>query len=132
MNLDRAPHQAVMGMETLFEDFEQWGSAPDWGICARFGYQNIEVRGTGGGFFRKLYAQFLRQAEQLDGDLRAAHLAETMEEIASEWTALGSILQRVAKEKDPALFKDASHATRRLAMREENFWGRVLNFRFMI
>ncbi len=127
MNLDRAPHQAIMGMETLAEDFENWGDAPDWASCAKFGYQNIEVRGTGGGFFRRMYAQFLRELELIDERLRAASLAETMEGIADEWSEFARLLKRIAEEKDRAAFADASRAIRRLAMREENFWGKVLD-----
>lgn len=130
MNLDHAPYLGIMGMESLAEDFENWGAAPDWELCARFAYQNIEVRGTGGGFFRKMYVQFLREAEAVDMRLQEAKLADAMEEIADEWTALGVILQQIATGQDRMLFKDASRAIRRLAMREENFWGRVLNLRF--
>jgi hypothetical protein len=127
MNLDRAPHQAIMGMELLAEDFENWGDAPDWRWCAKFGYQIIEVRGTGGGFFRKMYADFLREAEALDERLRAAKLAETMDGIANEWSEFARLLQRIATEQDRAAFADASRAIRRLAMREETFWGKVLD-----
>ena len=127
MDLDRAPHQGVMGMETLAEDFGNWADAPDAALCAKFGYQNIEVRGTGGGFFRRMYAQFIREAETMDGRLGAVKLAETMEQIAEEWSAFGRLLQRIAAEQDRAAFGDASRAIRRLAMREENFWGRVLD-----
>ncbi len=127
MDLDRAPHQAIMGMELLAEDFENWADAPDAVLCAKFGYQNVEVRGTGGGFFRKMYAQFLREAETMDERLREANLAETMEQIAEEWSAFGRLLQHIAAEQDRAAFGDASRAIRRLAMREENFWGKVLD-----
>ena len=116
-----------MGMELLAEDFENWGDAPDWKRCAKFGYQIIEVRGTGGGCFRKMYADFLRGAEALDERLRAAKLAETMDSIAQEWTEFARLLQRIAEEQDRAAFAEASRAIRRLAMREENFWGRVLD-----
>ena len=127
MDLDRAPHQAIMGMELLAEDFENWADAPDWALCSKFGYQNVEVRGTGGGFFRKMYAQFLREVEAMDERLCAAQLAETMEQIADEWSAFGRLLRRIAMEQDRAMFADASRAIRRLAMREENFWGKVLD-----
>ncbi len=127
MNLDRAPHQAIMGMELLAEDFENWADAPDWAACAKFGYQNIEVRGTGGGFFRRMYAQFLREAEAMDERLRTARLADAMEEIANEWSEFAQLLKRIAAEKDRAAFGDASRAIRRLALREENFWGKVLD-----
>lgn len=133
LNLDRAPYLGIMGMESLAEEFESWGELPDWDRCARGAYQNIEVRGTGGGFFRKVYAQYLREAEALVEPLREAKLSETLDEIAGEWSVLGGILYKIAAEKDRALLSDASRAVRRLAAREENFWGRViriLGFRF--
>ncbi len=34
----------------------------DWQWCARFNYQVIERRGTGGGNFRRMYARFLEEA----------------------------------------------------------------------
>ncbi|MBI5653136.1 MAG: DUF4872 domain-containing protein [Chloroflexi bacterium] len=120
MVMDRAPHFGVMGMETLAEDFETWGDAPDWVVCTRFGFQNIEVRGTGGGFFRALYAQFLR-------DANFPELGATMDEIANEWSAFARLLKQIADEKNRARLGEASRAIRRLAMREENFWGRVLD-----
>lgn len=127
MNLDRAPYFGIMGMESLAEDFVNWANAPDWDMCARFAYQNIEVRGTGGSAFRRMYAQFLHQAEALDERLRGAGLAATMDEIADDWSGLAAVLKEIATKHDPQLFKDAGRAIRRLAMREENFWGRVLN-----
>ncbi len=127
MNLDRAPYLGIMGMEALAEDFASWADAPDWEICARAGYQLIEVRGTGGSLFRRMYAQFLREAETMDERLRAANLADAMEEIAGEWSALASLLQSIAKRKERERFREAGRAMRHLAMREENFWGRVLN-----
>ncbi len=125
MNFDRAPHRGIMGMETLAEDFENWGAFPDWEFCARFAYQIIEVRGTGGSFFRKLYAQFLREAEAVLHMPAVATLAEAMDEIAVQWSALGAILQRAAAERDRSLFRDASRTVRRLATMEETFWGKA-------
>lgn len=126
MNLDRAPYYGIMGMESLAEDLSRWGDLPDWDACARLAYQNIEVRGTGGGMFRKLYAEYLQQVEPLDKELEEAGLAVLMGEIAEEWSALGGIFQRITVERDRSIFREAGHAARRLAMREEFFWGRVL------
>jgi hypothetical protein len=127
MVMDRAPHQGVMGMETLAEDFETWDKFADWEFCARFGYQNIDMRGTGGGFFRKMHAQFLRESETLGAIDRSVKLADQMEEIANEWSAFGAILKQIADEKNVALFAEASNAIRHLAKREEDFWGQVLD-----
>jgi len=136
MNLDRAPHHGITGMELLAEDFGNWGDAPDWKWCAKFACQLIDGRGSGGGFFRKMYTEFLREitnpaqsmwAEALYERLRAAQLAETMESIANEWSEFARRLQHIATKQDRAAFADASRAIRRLAMREENFWGKVLD-----
>ena len=44
------------------------GTVEDWQWCARFAYQTIERRGTGGGNFRLMYSRFLEEAgyEQSD------------------------------------------------------------------
>ena len=47
----------------LAEEAGSWPeAAEDWQWCARFGYQVIERRGTGGGAFRLMYSRFLEEA----------------------------------------------------------------------
>ena len=127
MVMDRAPHQGVMGMETLAEDFGNWEKFADWEFCVRFGYQNIDVRGTGGGFFRKMYARFLHEAELQSKIVRAGEFAKQMDALADEWSRFGLVLKQIADEKKTALFAEASNSIRHLAKREENFWGQVLD-----
>jgi hypothetical protein len=69
----------------------------DWRWCARFGYQVIERRGTGGGNFRLMYSRFLGEAGNEHAELAA--------EAASGWTALAAALQ-AASEPERA---DARH-----------------------
>ena len=46
-------------------EIESWPEATDdWRWCARFNYQVIERRGTGGANFRRMYARFLEEAYQ--------------------------------------------------------------------
>ena len=47
-------------------------AAEDWQWCARFGYQVIERRGTGGGAFRPMYSRFLAEAGRARGAARRA------------------------------------------------------------
>ncbi len=119
------PFGGIGGMEMLAAEFAGWGDTPDWEFCARFGYQIIERRGTGGSAFRKMYAQFLREAEALDARLGAANLAAAMEEIAVEWSRLAQWLRGISNEKARARFVEAGQAMRRLAVREREFWERV-------
>ena len=56
--------------------------AEDWQWCARFGYQVIERRGTGGGAFRLMYSRFLEEAGRPEAPLAA--------EAAARWTELAA------------------------------------------
>lgn len=122
------PHQGIRGMDRLANDFGTWNVAPDWDWCARFAYQVMERRGTTGGLFRKMYAQYLREAEALLPSLRAVALGDTMEDISAEWTACASLFKRISEEKNRTLFTDAGNAIGRLAMREREFWSTVAKF----
>ena len=55
-------------------------TAEDWQWCARFLYQVIERRGTGGGNFRAMYARFLEEAGYEEAGLA--------QEASDDWTAL--------------------------------------------
>ena len=56
----------------------------DWARIARLSAQVIEVRGNGGGLFRRMYARFLRDARP--------DLLPWCEEAADRWTALAGEL----------------------------------------
>ena len=50
-------------VERLAAEAGSWPEAvEDWQWCARFAYQVIERRGTGGGCFRLMYSRFLEEA----------------------------------------------------------------------
>jgi hypothetical protein len=122
---DADSNAGIAGMKTLADNLVNWGNAPDWQFCARFGYQIIERRGTGGSAFRKMYADYLREAEEIVPDLRAAQLPAAMADIADAWTAFALLLKRTSDEKNRALFAEAGNTLRDLATREENFWRRI-------
>jgi hypothetical protein len=65
----------------------------DWQWCARFCYQVIERRGTGGGNFRLMYSRFLREAGSEHAGLAA--------EAAARWTALGETLLSASESDEP-------------------------------
>jgi hypothetical protein len=56
------------GLDAIHRLAAEAGSWPevaeDWRWCARFGYQVIERRGTGGGCFRLMYSRFLEEASR--------------------------------------------------------------------
>lgn len=115
--------QGVDGIRQFAEDLSMWTELDDASWCARFAYQNIERRGTGGGAFRRLYASFL---DHVGTDLGLENeVSERFHAVADEWTELGGTLKR-ASETDGAeqgqLFEEASEQATALADREERLF----------
>ena len=92
-------------------------AAQDWQWCARFLYQVIERRGTGGGNFRGMYARFLAQAGYESESVIAA-------EAAAGWTKL-AIAARDASapdDPDPKQWEAISSGAARVLEAEERLW----------
>lgn len=99
----------------------EWADLPDASWCARFAYQTIERRGTGGGAFRQLYADFLETADEFVSLPPSA--PERMGGIADAWTALSEALRDASEAEGDAemrrhLERAAAEATG-IAVREE-------------
>jgi hypothetical protein len=92
--------------------------AEDWQWCARFGYQVIERRGTGGGAFRLMYSRFLEEA----GYPAEAALAA---EAAARWTALADAFHSASErgEPDPAFWGEVGSAAGLVAEAERRLWA---------
>lgn len=120
----RNAYSGIAGMKTLADDLLNWAAVPDWQFCARFGYQIIERRGTGGGAFRKMYAEYLCQADVYVPGL--ARGADAMMEIADLWTAFALALKRVSEEQDARGFVEARKVLCKLVHCEETFWRGIL------
>jgi Butirosin biosynthesis protein H, N-terminal/Domain of unknown function (DUF4872) len=99
----------------------EWpGATGDWEWCARFNYQVIERRGTGGGNFRLMYSRFLAEA----GSEHAAAAAEA----AESWTRLAGAL-RAASEAggpEPALWSAVAERAGEVLAAEERLWPALL------
>jgi Butirosin biosynthesis protein H, N-terminal/Domain of unknown function (DUF4872) len=90
--------------------------AEDWQWCARFGYQVIERRGTGGGAFRLMYSRFLEEAGRAEAPLAA--------EAAARWTELAGAFHAASEcdNPDPALWHEIDRAAKRVAEAEQRLW----------
>jgi hypothetical protein len=109
-------------VERLAAEAGSWPEvAEDWQWCARFGYQVIERRGTGGGAFRLMYSRFLEEAGRPEASLAA--------DAAAAWTDLAEAF-RAASERDepePALWRRIDAAANRVAEAEERLWASLAN-----
>ena len=81
-------------VQRLAEEAGPWPEvAEDWQWCARFGYQVIERRGTGGGAFRLMYSRFLEEAGRPEAPLAA--------EAAARWTELATAFHSASEGERP-------------------------------
>ncbi|HEY2334930.1 MAG TPA: BtrH N-terminal domain-containing protein [Solirubrobacterales bacterium] len=104
-------------VDRLAEEAGNWPEATeDWQWCARFGYQVIERRGTGGGAFRLMYSRFLDEAGRQEAPLAA--------EAAARWTDLAGAFHAASEhdDPDPGLWREIDAAAHRVAEAENNLW----------
>ena len=110
------------------EELPSWADATDWSWCVRFAYQVIEKRGTGGGGFRWLYRDFLREAEEIIPALKEFKLSEKMNLIGNKWSEMSMLLKEISEsEKNGNLFIKASEKAKELGDFEEEFYKMVLD-----
>jgi len=95
--------------------------AEDWQWCARFGYQVIERRGTGGGAFRLMYSRFLEEAGRPEAPLAA--------DAATAWTDLAGAFHAASEteEPEPDLWRRIDSAANRVAEAEDRLWSTLAN-----
>jgi Butirosin biosynthesis protein H, N-terminal/Domain of unknown function (DUF4872) len=107
----------VPAIERLAAEAGCWPEvAADWQWCARFAYQVIERRGTGGGAFRLMYSRFLEEAGRPEAALAAS--------VAGRWTELAEAF-KVASESDvpeAALWAQIDVVAKRVAEAETQLW----------
>ncbi len=108
-------------LRRLAADAERWPAlAEDCQWCARFAYQVIERRGTGGGNFRLMYSRFLDEAGYGEGSKLAADSAE-------RWTALATAFREASEQEtaEAAVWSRVGELTGEVLGAEERLWSRL-------
>ncbi|GAA0253112.1 hypothetical protein GCM10009000_082010 [Halobacterium noricense] len=116
----------IAAIRRFATDLPNWTELEDTSWCARFAYQNIERRGTGGGAFRRLYAEFLNEVAE-DVDL-PADVANRLHDIADDWTQLSTTLKDASESdgtEQERLLDDASTQANAIADREEQLFTQL-------
>jgi len=112
-----APFAGIPALERLAAEAGSWPEAvEDWQWCARFAYQVIERRGTGGGCFRLMYSRFLAETGYAEATLAA--------EAAARWSELAGAF-KAASESDeprPELWRAVGDNAQRVLEAEQRLW----------
>lgn len=112
-----APFAGIPALERLAAEAGSWPEAvEDWQWCARFAYQVIERRGTGGGCFRLMYSRFLEEAGRSEAPLAAA--------AAARWTELAEAFKAASEDDDPRpeLWQAVGAGADRVLAAERGLW----------
>ncbi|MGV8079742.1 MAG: BtrH N-terminal domain-containing protein [Syntrophales bacterium] len=128
-NLDGIPEMpepyGVRSLSALIEDLPNWKDAADWQWSARFTYQIIERRGTGGAGFRTLYRQFLEEGEEQYPALRDLRLSRDLAVIEGLYHDMAAVFRRISDGEAPD-FSPARPVLEDLLTRETAFYRRIL------
>ena len=109
--------QGVPALEKLSREIADWPqAAEDWQWCARFLFQVIERRGTGGGNFRLMYSRFLEEVGRNESALAAR--------AAARWTVLAEASREAseAETAEAATWKRLCELTADVAWAERRLW----------
>ena len=110
-------YEGLPGLRRFAEELPRWPEElEDWQWSARFCYQVIERRGTGGGNFRVMYSRFLEEADRPEARIAA--------DAATGWTTLaGSLLEASeADAPDAALWSRIGDEAAAVLEAEERLW----------
>ncbi len=108
-------------VERLAAEAGSWPEvAEDWQWCARFAYQVIERRGTGGGAFRLMYSRFLEEADRPEALLAA--------EAAARWSELAQAFKAASESEEPDgnLWSTVDSGARQVSEAESRLWHSLL------
>jgi hypothetical protein len=108
-------------LERLAAEAGSWPEvAEDWQWCARFAYQVIERRGTGGGNFRLMYSHFLKEVGHEEG-------ADLAAQAAADWRALARAFREASERDKPdsKAWSRIGELAREVLASEEALWSRL-------
>jgi hypothetical protein len=109
------PRTGLPAMHVFASHARAWRDSPDWAWSARFAYQSIEKRGTGGGGFRSLYADFLEQVAPALPWIAPLDAVGRLRHIADDWTNLAQACKAAFVEDDRDRLLEAGQLLDRIA-----------------
>lgn len=102
------PDEGLHRMPQMIEEMgTKWAKEEQFAWTARFGYQAIEKRGSGGGGFRKLYANFLQEATPFIPSIAECNASADAFHCGELWSVYSGTLKQIFIQNDATLFSQA-------------------------
>lgn len=123
------PPQPFLGLPALRQlaaDFRRWPELSDWRRLALMFYEFVEKRGSGGAAFRRLYSQFLQEAETYVPAIGRLEASARMHEIAERWKYLCQTLMDGCRDRNPGVFSKAAKVMEEIAEAESSLFEQLL------
>lgn len=114
----RVAGTGIPAMRQLLAEPAVWRESPDWAWSARFAYQGIEKRGTGGGGFRTMYAGFLEEGRELLPAIDRVRAVHRMHDSSSRWSAMAQELKHAFVKEDKSGIDAAADRLHDIAISE--------------
>jgi hypothetical protein len=121
-----AAHEGLNALRSWQADLKDWPSFADWQWTARLAYQTIMKRGTGGGGFRLMYADFLREAAPNVPEIGLRGLAEKMQCAGEAWDGFAAALRDLSDRESPDDLAGVAHSLNNVLHRESAYHDAVL------
>jgi hypothetical protein len=105
------PPSSAEGFEAMsraINDIPRWADDNDWLWHARFAYQSIEKRGTGGAGLRLIQADFLNEASHYLPEICTLKLEERVRQSAALWQQMAQSFKQVYVDQNPTEFSQAA------------------------
>lgn len=97
---------SLEAMEALVREMPNFAKAPDANWVAKWTYQIVERRGTGGGGFRQLFAQYLSGLKEEIPQVDEA--AQLMSQSAAHWSEMAETMKVASDDPSVDQFEEAA------------------------
>ncbi len=98
---DISDNMGLRALERMRAELPLWRNFDDWPWTCRFAYQVIEKRGTGGGAFRLMYADFLAEAARYVPEIMDLGLSGMMRNTGRAWQELAAAFKSASGKDEP-------------------------------